>query len=227
MSAAELGAVTPEKRDAPPPVHQSAGKRRRLQSGNIEVASVAAGSWVTLTPESRRQADRLKASVACLVTSVNQESATATVLFPNRLSLFLRQHDGAAVRFRTEMQPISRLHACKIEDVSGLDRKMILTLCSVLSEHREEVASKLGMDARATETVEAPAASTMDGERMTAFVSGVAKVLVAAKREILEKAKLCSAMAEAGFEEQEINSGLQAMEDWNKIMVSDDTVFRV
>jgi len=227
MTAAELGAITPEKRDAPPPVHPSASKRRRLQSGILEAASVTAGSWVTLTPESRRQTDRLKASVACLVTSVNQESATATVLFPNRLSLFLQQHDGAAVRFRTEMQPISRLRPCRVEDVSGLDRKMILTLCSVLSEHREVVASKLGTEAKATQMVEAPVASTMDGERMKAFVSCVSRVFAAAQREILEKAKLCLAMAEAGFEESEINSGLQIMEDWNKIMVSDDTVFRV
>merc|ERR1711953_934308 len=103
----------------------------------------------------------------------------------------------------------------------------ILTLCFVLSEHKEEVASKLGTEAKVAEMVKAPAVSTMDGDRMKAFVSCVAKVFAVAKREILEKAKLCSAMAEAGFEEQEINSGLQIMEDWNKIMVSDDTVFRV
>mmetsp|Transcript_79580 Transcript_79580/g.157641 ORF Transcript_79580/g.157641 Transcript_79580/m.157641 type:complete len:229 (+) Transcript_79580:42-728(+) len=228
MPAEEFGVATPEKRRAQPTVRQSVGKRRRLQNGKTEAASIAVGSWVTLIAESRRQVDRLKADVACLVTSVNRESVTATVLFPNRLSLFLQQHDGAAVRFRTETQPISRLRACKAEDVTELDRKMILRLCSVISERRGEVASNLSTEAKVDAAVNATAvSSTLDGERMKAFVSCVAKAFAVVQRDIMEKVKLWSAMAEAGFAEHEINSGLQTLEDWNKIMIADDTVFHV
>mmetsp|Transcript_95826 Transcript_95826/g.184809 ORF Transcript_95826/g.184809 Transcript_95826/m.184809 type:complete len:228 (-) Transcript_95826:162-845(-) len=227
MPAAELGVATPEKRRAQPTV-QSAGKRRRWQNGKLEAESIVVGTWVTLLAESRRQVDRLKADVACLVTSVNRESMTATVLFPNRLSLFLQQHDGAAVRFRTETQPISRLRACRAEDVTELDRKMILRLCSVISERKEEAVPKPSTEAKIDVAVNAIAASpTLDGERMKVFVSCVANAFAVARREILEKVKLFSAMAEAGFAEHEINSGLQTLEDWNKIMIADDTVFHV
>jgi len=99
--------------------------------------------------------------------------------------------------------------------------------CFVLAERKEEVASKLGTEAKYSEMAEAPAVSALDGDRIRAFVKCVSKVFAAAHREILDTAKLCSTMAETGFEEHEIDSGFQTMEYWSQIILFDDTLFSV
>eukprot|EP00931_Biecheleriopsis_adriatica_P118654 TRINITY_DN94003_c0_g1_i1.p1 TRINITY_DN94003_c0_g1~~TRINITY_DN94003_c0_g1_i1.p1 ORF type:complete len:241 (-),score=48.92 TRINITY_DN94003_c0_g1_i1:46-738(-) len=227
-------ALTPKKRQAERTAQSTEKKRRVSQQSGAPSLEVAC--WVTVCPPSRKKVDALKASVPCLITSICADSDTATVLYPNRLSLFLQQADGGTVRFRTESVAVSRLCACKAEDVSALDRKMVQILCSVISERKADPSAKVvakaealcedGSAASAAAAQPSPVAE-LDKDKLQAFTRCVAKAFLDARRSILQKSQLCTNLVDAGFTQAEVEIGLVRLDDLCKIMISDDTVFRV
>ena len=218
---------------------ESAVKQRRMRPAEPRWLEV--GDWVTLKPTSRRQVDIMKASAPCLVTSV--AGAFVRVLYPNRLSLFMREKSGTdLIRCRTEQCPVENVRLCRKEDVAGLDRKLVLFLCSALAPQQQVFAAApqgctIALPSVATEEAPLPDVGggadtqvseevTLDGKRLHELIAGVARAFEAAGRDVMEMAKLEAALA-AEFSKQEVAAGLSELDRQNKLMVADDSVFRI
>lgn len=165
----------------------------------------------------RKAVDKLKASAPCLVTFVDGDDAK--VLYPNQLSLFMKQFDGGILlRCRTEDCTVVNMRLCKQEDVATLDRKMICELA------RHLAGSGVPKDS-------APASCSAQGGALTPkklqlFKAVVARAFKDAGREVLAKDALHDTLA-GTFSAQEITDGLFDLSHNNKIMIADDTVFLV
>jgi len=211
---------------------QSATKLRRLRATEPRFQ---VGDWVSMKPVSRRQVDIMKASAPCLVTSVAVDFVR--VLYPNRLSLYMRQKNGTElIRCRTEQCVLESLRACRKEDVAGLDRKLALFLCSALAPQQQVFAAPPQGGCIAPPDVaveEAPPSAgdgtvseeALDGRRLKELIVGVARAFEASGRDVMGMVKLQAALAD--FSQHEVAAGLAELDRQNKVMIADDSVFRI
>lgn len=178
-------------------------------------AGLVVGSWVTLKAPTRKAVDKLKASAPCLVTFLDGDDAK--VLYPNQLSLFMKQFDGGILlRCRTEDCKVVNMRLCKQDDVATLDRQMICELA------RHLAGSGVTQDSAAASS--SAQGGALAPKKLQLFKAVVARAFKDAGREVVAKDALEAILA-GTFSPQEITDGLFDLSYNNKIMIADDTVF--